>query len=69
MGASMFYQQTLNPAATDPMQAKVMKFMPLVFTFFFLWFPSGLVLYWITNNIISIVQQLVISKKIEKEAD
>jgi YidC/Oxa1 family membrane protein insertase len=69
MGASMFYQQTLNPPATDPMQAKVMKFMPLVFTFFFLWFPSGLVLYWITNNVISIVQQLVISKKIEKESN
>ena len=69
MGASMFYQQTLNPPATDPMQAKVMKFMPLMFTFFFLWFPSGLVLYWITNNIISIVQQLVISRKIEKDTN
>jgi len=65
MGASMFFQQTLNPAPPDPMQAKVMKFMPIIFTFFFLFFPAGLVLYWLTNNILSITQQWFITKRIE----
>ncbi|WP_075173949.1 membrane protein insertase YidC [Neptunomonas phycophila] len=65
MGASMFIQQTLNPAPPDPMQAKVMKMLPILFTFFFLWFPAGLTLYWVVNNILSIAQQYVINKQIE----
>lgn len=66
MGASMFIQMQLNPSPPDPMQAKIMKIMPLVMTVFFLWFPSGLVLYWLVNNILSIVQQWVITRQIEK---
>ena len=66
MGATMFIQQRLNPAPPDPMQAKVMKLMPIVFTFFFLWFPAGLVLYWITNNTLSILQQWFITRNIER---
>lgn len=66
MGASMFVQFALNPPPPDPMQAKVMKMMPIVFTFMFLWFPAGLVLYWVVNNILSIAQQWVITKQIEK---
>lgn len=57
MGASMLVQQQLNPAPPDPMQAKIMKFLPVVFTFMFLFFPSGLVVYWLVNNILSIAQQ------------
>ncbi|WP_330925090.1 membrane protein insertase YidC [Candidatus Sororendozoicomonas aggregata] len=68
MGASMFLQQQLNPTPPDPTQAKVMKLMPVIFTFFFLWFPSGLVLYWVTNNVLSIIQQYLITRKIEGEA-
>ncbi|OPX55692.1 protein translocase subunit yidC [Oceanospirillum multiglobuliferum] len=68
MGASMFVQQLLNPTPPDPMQAKLMKALPLVFTVFFLWFPSGLVIYWIVNNVLSIAQQYVITKNIEKNA-
>ncbi|MBV1883474.1 MAG: membrane protein insertase YidC [Pseudomonadales bacterium] len=68
MGASMFFQQSLNPAPPDPMQAKVMKFMPIIFTFFFLFFPAGLVLYWLTNNVLSIAQQWYITKRIENAA-
>jgi len=68
MGASMFIQQSLNPAPPDPMQAKIMKMLPIIFTFFFLWFPAGLTLYWVVNNILSIAQQYVINKKIEKES-
>jgi YidC/Oxa1 family membrane protein insertase len=67
MGASMFIQMQLNPTPPDPMQAKLMKAMPLVFTVFFLWFPAGLVLYWLTNNVLSIAQQWYITRKIEKE--
>ncbi|CAD5107093.1 membrane protein insertase YidC [Zestomonas carbonaria] len=65
MGATMFIQQQLNPTPPDPMQAKVMKLMPIIFTFFFLWFPAGLVLYWVVNNILSIAQQWYITRKIE----
>lgn len=68
MGLSMFIQMRLNPAPPDPMQAKVMQMMPVVFTVFFLWFPSGLVLYWVVNNILSIAQQYIITKRIESEA-
>ncbi|WP_343584421.1 membrane protein insertase YidC [Herbaspirillum sp.] len=66
MAASMFLQTKLNPTPPDPVQAKVMMFMPLVFSFMFFFFPSGLVLYWVTNNILSIAQQWVITKNIEK---
>ncbi|TBV14238.1 membrane protein insertase YidC [Stutzerimonas kirkiae] len=66
MGASMFIQQQLNPTPPDPMQARVMKLLPIIFTFFFLWFPAGLVLYWVVNNILSIAQQWYITRKIER---
>ncbi|SFL93532.1 membrane protein insertase YidC [Marinobacter zhejiangensis] len=68
MGASMFIQMSLNPSPPDPMQAKIMKMMPLIFTVFFLWFPSGLVLYWLVNNILSIAQQWYITRQIEAES-
>ena len=67
MGASMFLQTRLNPTPADPMQAQVMKWMPVVFSVFMLWFPAGLVLYWLTNNLLSIAQQWVITRKIENE--
>jgi YidC/Oxa1 family membrane protein insertase len=66
MGASMFIQFKLNPTPPDPMQARVMQLMPVIFTVFFLWFPAGLVLYWVVNNVLSIAQQYVITKQIEK---
>ena len=65
MGASMLIQMKLNPTPPDPIQAKVMMAMPIVFTFMFLWFPSGLVLYWVVNNILSIAQQWQITRMIE----
>lgn len=65
MGISMYIQMQLNPAPPDPMQAKIMKIMPIAMTIFFLWFPSGLVLYWLVNNILSISQQWYITRKIE----
>ncbi len=63
MGATMFVQQKMTPPAGDPTQAKIMLFMPVIFTFMFLNFPSGLVIYWLFNNIISIGQQYYINKK------
>lgn len=66
MGATMFIQQQLNPTPPDPMQAKIMKWMPVAFTFMFLWFPAGLVIYWVTNNTLSIIQQYIITRNIEK---
>ncbi len=69
MGVTMFVQQSLNPTPPDPMQAKVMKMLPFVFTFFFLWFPAGLVLYWVVNNLLSITQQWVITRAIEEETN
>ena len=68
MGLTMYVQQLLNPQPTDPMQAKVMKLMPVIFTVFMLWFPSGLVLYWVVNNTLSIIQQWVITRQIEATA-
>ncbi len=65
MGISMFVQQKLNPAPMDPVQAKVMMALPFIFTVFFSFFPSGLVLYWVVNNLLSITQQWYITKKIE----
>jgi YidC/Oxa1 family membrane protein insertase len=69
MGATMFLQQQLNPAPLDPIQKKVMTFLPLVFTIFFLFFPAGLVLYWVVNNILSIAQQWHITRRIESKAN
>ncbi len=65
MGLSMFVQQRLNPAPPDPTQAKVMQIMPIAFTIFFMFFPAGLVLYWTVNNTLSILQQWVITRRIE----
>lgn len=65
MGVSMLVQMKLNPTPPDPIQAKVMMAMPVVFTFMFLWFPSGLVLYWVVNNVLSIAQQWQITRMIE----
>lgn len=64
MGASMFLQQKLNPPQMDPIQQKIFQFLPIIFTFMFLWFPAGLVLYWVVNNVLSIAQQWFINKKI-----
>jgi len=63
MGASMLAQHFLNPAPVDPLQKKIMMAMPVVFTVFFLWFPAGLVLYWVVNNLLSIAQQYYITRK------
>ncbi|HET6628671.1 MAG TPA: membrane protein insertase YidC [Woeseiaceae bacterium] len=68
MGAAMFLQQKLNPKPADPMQAKVMQLMPIVFTVFFAFFPAGLVLYWVTNTSLSILQQWRINKVVEEES-
>lgn len=65
MGATMYLQTTLSPAPADPMQAKVMKLMPIMMTVLFLWFPAGLVLYWLTNGLLGILQQWYITRKIE----
>lgn len=63
MGASMFLQQKMSPPMGDPAQAKMMMAMPIVFTFIFINFSSGLVLYWFVNNVLSIAQQYYIQKK------
>jgi YidC/Oxa1 family membrane protein insertase len=63
MGATMFLQQKMSPPPGDPTQAKMMMFLPLVFTVIFINFSSGLVLYWLVNNVLSIAQQYYISKK------
>jgi YidC/Oxa1 family membrane protein insertase len=68
MGATMFLQQKMNPAPPDPMQAKMMMLMPVLFTVLFLSFPAGLVLYWTVNNILSIAQQWFITRGIERDA-
>jgi YidC/Oxa1 family membrane protein insertase len=68
MGAAMFFQQKLNPQVGDPVQVKVMQIMPVIFTAFFAFFPSGLVLYWVTNTLLSIAQQWKINKVVEQEA-
>ena len=65
MGATMFLQTKLSPAPADPMQAKVMQLMPVMMTALFLWFPAGLVLYWLTNGLLGILQQWYITSKIE----
>jgi YidC/Oxa1 family membrane protein insertase len=63
MGASMFLQQKMTPATGDPTQQKVMMFMPVIFTFMFLNFASGLVLYWFVNNLLSIGQQYLVNRQ------
>jgi YidC/Oxa1 family membrane protein insertase len=68
MGAAMFLQQRLNPQVGDPVQVKVMQIMPIIFTAFFAFFPAGLVLYWVTNTVLSIAQQWKINKVVEKES-
>ncbi|WAJ70237.1 membrane protein insertase YidC [Catenovulum adriaticum] len=68
MGISMFVMQKLQPTPVqDPVQQKIFQYMPIAFTFFFLWFPAGLVLYWLVSNIISIIQMLMINKSIQKQ--
>ena len=64
MGVSMYVQQKLNPAPVDPIQAKVFMLLPFVFTVFFAFFPAGLVLYWVVNNLLTIAQQWFITKKV-----
>jgi len=68
MGAAMFFQQRLNPQVGDPVQVKVMQVMPIIFTAFFAFFPAGLVLYWVTNTLLSIAQQWKINTVVEAEA-
>ena len=68
MGATMIIQTRLNPKPTDPIQAKVMTWMPVIFSVFFFFFPAGLVLYWLVNNVLSITQQWYINKSIHAEA-
>lgn len=66
MGATMYYQQKITPSNfTDPLQEKIFKFLPVIFTFFFFTFPAGLVLYWFVNNIFSIAQQYMVNKQFE----
>ncbi len=68
MGATMFLQTKLNPTPPDPIQAKIMLYMPIVFSVMFLWFPAGLVLYWTVNNLLSIAQQWQINRMTEQAA-
>jgi YidC/Oxa1 family membrane protein insertase len=70
MGISMFIMQKMQPMTVqDPMQQKIMQYMPVMFTVFFFWFPSGLVLYWLVSNLISIAQMKIIFSGIEKAKD
>src|ERR1700689_5703436 len=68
MGAAMFAQFKLNPPPPDPMQAKIMQFMPLVMTGMMAWFPCGLVLYWITNTLLTMAQQWPVNQLVEARA-
>ena len=68
MGVSMFFIQKMSPTTvTDPMQQKIMMFMPVGFTVFFVFFPSGLVLYWLVSNIVTLIQQTLIYRQLEKK--
>lgn len=67
MGITMVVQQKMTPSSMDPKQAKMMMFMPVIFTFMFLNFASGLVLYWLVNNVLSIAQQFYVNRKVEKQ--
>jgi YidC/Oxa1 family membrane protein insertase len=66
MGASMLIQQWMTPSTGDPTQQRMMMFMPLIFTLMFINFPSGLVLYWLVNNLLTVVQQYVLMRRAEK---
>ena len=68
MGVSMYLTQKMQPEPPDPVQAAVFKYMPIIFTFLFLWFPSGLVLYWLVNNVLSILQQWFVTRQLEKSS-
>jgi YidC/Oxa1 family membrane protein insertase len=65
MGASMYYQQKMTPTTLDPTHAKIMQFLPLMFIFLFVSFPSGLVLYWLVNNVLSMAQQYYTNKYVK----
>jgi YidC/Oxa1 family membrane protein insertase len=67
MGGLMFVQQKMNPPTTDPAQAQMMTFMPIVFTFMFLNFPSGLVLYWLTNSVANFAAQVALKDHFDKK--
>ena len=67
MGVVMFFQQKANPAPADPVQEKVFMFMPIIFTLLFAWFPSGLVLYWVTNSLLQFAQQWNVNRKMAAE--
>lgn len=70
MGLTMYLQQRFTPTNfTDPMQEKIMRMLPIIFTFFFLWFPAGLTLYWFTNNLFSVLQQLYVNRIFEKKRE
>jgi len=68
MAASMVVQMRLSPEPPDPVQARIMKVMPFIFGAFFFFFPAGLVLYWVVNNVLSIAQQWYITRQIETDA-
>ena len=68
MTVTMVLQTKMNPVPPDPVQAKVMQFMPFIFSIFFFFFPAGLVLYWLINNVLSIAQQWQITRMLEREA-
>ena len=68
MGVSMYLTQRMQPEPPDPVQAAVFKYMPVIFTFLFLWFPAGLVLYWLVNNVLSILQQWFVTRQLEKSS-
>ena len=68
MGGTMYLQQAMSPAMGDPMQVRMMKMMPIVFTVLFLWFPAGLVLYWLVNSVLSVAQQWYVMRKAELAA-
>jgi YidC/Oxa1 family membrane protein insertase len=67
MGGTMWLQQKLSPTSLDPRQAQMMLFMPIIFTFLFWGFPSGLVIYWLVNNVLSITQQVATDRFIHKK--
>ena len=70
MGAAMYIQQRLTPTSfTDPMQEKIMKFLPVIFIFFFMTFPAGLTLYWCVNNIFALIQQIIINRMFKKRKE
>ena len=67
MGISMFIQQKLNPAPPDPVQQRIFMFLPIIFTFVLAGFPAGLVIYWTVNNVLSMTQQWVITRRVEAQ--